>query len=154
MLCASGFNPYADEMFSAVKGEGAFLNGQSIHADSAPLNQTLFCLGTSPYYPELTDETFRLARIAFDASLDLRRMASAELDLCAVAAGRAGLYVELGLSLWDYAAGMLIVREAGGLCCDPSGADTVLQLGRSAVFAGGPQALSDFLRLTGAVCHE
>ena len=115
---AAVYNPYMDELFTAVRGAGAFLNFRLIHVETAPLSETIFCFGTSPYYADLTDETFRLARIAYDATLDLRRFASAELDLCAVAAGRAGLYFELSLSLWDYAAGALIVTEAGGVLRD------------------------------------
>ena len=153
VLCACVYDPYADEMFSAIKGQGAFLNGQPIHADPSPLGETLFCLGSSPYYPELTDETFRLARIAFDACLDLRRLASAELDLCAVAAGRAGLYFELRLSLWDYAAGMLIVQEAGGVCVDMDGSEVKFGIEKAPILAGGPRAVREFLELTAGDAH-
>lgn len=151
VLCACVYDPYTDEMFSAIKGQGAFLNGRPIHADPAPLNESLFCLGSSPYYPELTDETFRLARIAFDNSLDLRRLASAELDLCAIAAGRAGLYFELRLSLWDYAAGMLLVEEAGGLVLSIDGSPLRFGIEKTSVLSGGKQAVADFLALTKGV---
>lgn len=147
VLLASVLNPYADELFTAVKGCGAFLNGRPIHAEDAPLSETVFCLGTSPYRPELTDETFRLARIAMDASLDLRRFASAELDLCNVAAGRAGLYFELELSTWDYAAGKLLVEEAGGVCLRIDGGEIPLDGSKPSVLAGGRQAVADFLAL-------
>ena len=148
VLCACVYDPYAHEMFHAIKGQGAFLNGSPIHADPSPLKDTLFCLGSSPYYPELTEETFRLARIAFDNSLDLRRLASAELDLCAIAAGRAGLFFELRLSLWDYAAGMLLVSEAGGVCLSIDGSPLKFGIERTSVLAGGKQAVADFLALT------
>ena len=148
VLCACVYNPYANEMFHAIKGHGAFLNGSPIHADPSPLNETLFCFGSSPYYPELTDETFRLARIAFDNSLDLRRLASAELDLCALAAGRAGLYFELRLSLWDYAAGMLMVNEAGGVVLSIDGSPLRFGIEKTSVLAGGRQAVADFLALS------
>ena len=151
VLCACVYDPYTDEMFSAIKGQGAFLNGRPIHADPSPLNESLFCLGSSPYYPELTDETFRLARIAFDNSLDLRRLASAELDLCAIAAGRAGLYFELRLSLWDYAAGMLLVEEAGGLVLSIDGSPLRFGIEKTSVLSGGKQAVADFLALTKGV---
>ena len=147
LLAAAVYNPYAGEMFTAVKGEGAFLNGRRIHADAAPLSETVFCLGSSPYRPDLADEAFRLARIAFDASLDLRRFASAELDLCMVAAGRAGLFFELSLSFWDYAAGSLIVTEAGGVCSTITGGPLPLDGSKSTLAAGGKQAYSDFMAL-------
>ena len=56
------YNPYVDEMFSAVKGEGAFLNGKPIHVDPAPLSETVICFGSAPYNPELTARTFALAQ--------------------------------------------------------------------------------------------
>ena len=147
LLAAAVYNPYAGEMFTAVKGEGAFLNGRRIHADAAPLRETVFCFGSSPYRPDLADEAFRLARIAFDASLDLRRFASAELDLCMVAAGRAGLFFELSLSFWDYAAGSLIVAEAGGVCSTITGGPLPLDGSKSTLAVGGKQAYSDFMAL-------
>ncbi len=144
---AAVYDPYVDELFTAIKGEGAFLNGAPIRADSAPLRETIFCFGSSPYNMELADESFRLGRIAFENSLDLRRFASAELDLCSVAAGRAGLYFELRTSFWDYAAGMLIVREAGGVCTALDGSPLPLDGSRSSVLAGGAQAYEDFRKL-------
>ena len=62
-----------------------------------------------------------MARLLFDRCLDLRRSGSAALDLCDVAAGRAGCYFECRLSPWDFAAGGLIVREAGGVVTDLTG---------------------------------
>lgn len=147
VMAACVYDPYKDELFSAVRGEGACLNGAPIHAEQTPLSETICCMGTSPYRPELADETFRLARIAFDASLDLRRFASAELDLCAVGAGRAGLYYELSASLWDFAAGALIVEEAGGVCTDITGAPLKYDGQKSSVLAGSALAHADFLAL-------
>lgn len=57
----------------------------------------------------------------FKEALDIRRSGSAALDLCAIAAGRAELYFELLISPWDYAAGYLLVKEAGGLVTDIDG---------------------------------
>lgn len=144
---AAVYDPYVDEMFTAIRGKGAFLNGEHIHADSAPLRETVTCFGTSPYNTELADETFRLARIAFDNSLDLRRCGSAELDLCYVAAGRAGVYLELSVSFWDYAAGMLIVREAGGICTALDGSPLPRDGSKSSILAGGAQAYEEFRKL-------
>ena len=113
-----------------------------------PLSDSVVCYGTSPYSTELADETFRLARIAFNAGLDLRREGSAELDLCSVAAGRAGLYFEMQVSLWDYAAGALLVREAGGVCQDIRGAELPFDGSKPTILAGGSHAVMDFLKLT------
>lgn len=148
LRAAAVYNPYVDEMFTAVKGEGAYLNGRRLHVSDAPLSDSVVCYGTSPYSMELADETFRLARIAFDAGLDLRREGSAELDLCSVAAGRAGLYFEMQVSLWDYAAGALLVREAGGVCQDIRGAELPFDVSKPTILAGGSHAVMDFLKLT------
>ena len=142
------YNPYADEMFTAVRGQGAWLNGRPIHVSDAGLSENLVCCGSSPYAPELADRTFAIARAMYDASLDVRREASAALDLCSVAAGRAGLYFELQLSLWDYAAGALIVEEAGGQCCTIDGGCFPTDGSKSSMLAGSPAAVSDFFRIS------
>ena len=146
-LCGAILNPYADELFTAVRGEGAFLNGRRIHVDEGPLADTLVVCGTAPYSPEAVGETFRLMERAYRASLDIRRQGSAALDLCSVAAGRAGAYFELALSLWDYAAGALLVEEAGGLCTRPDGSPLPYDSSRPAILAGGPAAWADLRAL-------
>ncbi len=149
-LCASAvYNPYVDEMFSAVAGQGAYLNGRQIHVDDVPLSESVVCFGTAPYDSSLWGRTFSLAEKVNRASLDLRRQGSAELDLCSVAAGRAGVYFELSVSLWDYAAGMLLVNEAGGRCCRTDGSPLPFDGTKTDIAAGSPRALADFLRLAG-----
>lgn len=108
------YNPYLDEMFTAVKGQGAYLNGKPIHVTKEPLNNAIVLFGTAPYYEELSRKSFELAYDLFTRALDVRRSGSAAIDLCSVAAGRADMFFELRLSPWDYAAGSLIVTEAGG----------------------------------------
>ena len=109
------YNPYLDEMFWAKRGEGAFCNGTPIHVSDQPLSNGIVLFGTSPYNEELAKRSFELAYDYFCKALDVRRSGSAALDLCAIAAGRAELYFELLLSPWDYAAGSLLVEEAGGV---------------------------------------
>ncbi|MCR5107578.1 MAG: inositol monophosphatase [Lachnospiraceae bacterium] len=108
------YNPFTSEMFTAVKGQGAFLNGKKIKVSSEPLDMGLVIFGTSPYYPGLPDKAFKLARYYLEKSIDVRRLGSAEIDLCYIACGRAELYFEPLLQPWDFAAGSLIVEEAGG----------------------------------------
>lgn len=108
------YNPYLDEMFYAQRGRGAYCNGKPIHVSDKPLSEGLTLFGSASYYSELVDDSFRLLRKCFDRSMDIRRSGSAAVDLCTIAAGRAELYFELRLQPWDYAAGSLIVREAGG----------------------------------------
>lgn len=109
------FSPYADEMFVANKGEGAYLNGNPIKTASRPLCEALFSFGTSPYYrSELAEHSFDVAKRLFMKCSDLRRSGSAAIDLCFLACGRTDIFFEDLLSPWDYAASFVIVNEAGG----------------------------------------
>ncbi len=107
------YDPFKDELFTAERGEGAYLNGEQIHISDAALDGSLVLFGTAPYNLKLADETLARVRSIYGKCQDVRRTGSAALDLCYVAAGRAGLYFELELSIWDYAAGALIAEEAG-----------------------------------------
>lgn len=109
------YNPYLKEIFWAKRGCGAYCNDKKIHVSEQPLNNGVVLFGSSPYYEELHKKSFEMAYNYFKQALDIRRSGSAALDLCSIAAGRAELYFELRLSPWDYAAGSLIVEEAGGI---------------------------------------
>lgn len=109
------YNPYLNELFWAKRGEGAYCNDKKIHVSEHDLSNGIVLFGTSPYDMDLAKKSFEMAYKYFCQALDIRRSGSAALDLCAIAAGRAELYFELILSPWDYAAGMLIVEEAGGI---------------------------------------
>ena len=108
------YNPYANELFYARKGRGAFLNGQPIRVSDLPYNMALVELGTSPYDAELAKQTMAAAGRFLSECGDLRRSGSAAIDLCGVACGRADIFIELRLRPWDVSAGALIVEEAGG----------------------------------------
>ena len=127
-------NPYLDETFSAISGEGAYMNGNAIHVSSDDLENGVVLFGSSPYNTELAKDSFELAYEYFQKCLDIRRSGSAALDLCSIASGRAELYFELILSPWDFAAGALIVEEAGGIVTTVEG-DTLLCLEKSSVLA-------------------
>ncbi len=147
LLAGAVYNPYVEEMFHAVRGGGAFLNGKPIHTEEAPLSETLICVGTAPYRTDLIQESFRRIQQLCRVGLDIRRQGSAALDLCSVAAGRAGLYLELSTSLWDYAAGVLLVREAGGDCLSAQGEALPFDGSKPSIVAGSRQALADFWAL-------
>lgn len=108
-------NPYLRETYYAIAGEGAFMNGKAIHVSNEELENSIVLFGSSPYNTELAKASFELAYEYFQKCLDIRRSGSAALDLCAVAAGRAEIFFEMILSPWDFAAGALIVEEAGGI---------------------------------------
>ena len=109
------FSPGTNELFLAVKGHGATLNGQPIHVSQVNvLRNALVEMAFGHREPELLHRTLGiLPRLAHSVS-DLRRLGSCAYDLCCVASGRSDGYVELGLHLYDYAAGYVILNEAGG----------------------------------------
>lgn len=115
------FNPYSDMMFSAVRGCGAFLNGKPIHSSTDPLSRSLVEFGTSPYYPELSADSFAISAEYLKRGADLRRFGTAAWDLSLCACGRLGVYFELRLGLWDYCAGALIAMESGCKVTDIKG---------------------------------
>ena len=115
------YDPYKNEMFSAKRGGGAFLNGAPIHVSDKPLSEGIFAMGTALYRREYFPPTLRLTQQHFARSCDFRRMGAAALDLCAVACGRVELFFEYSLCPWDYAAGSLLVEEAGGAVCTLEG---------------------------------
>lgn len=118
------YNPYTDELFSAQKGKGSYCNGQKIEVSGAEtIEKSLIAIGTSPYYKEMAEENFKVFQAVFKDCQDIRRSGSAALDLAYVACGRIDAYFERNLKIWDYAAGMLLVREAGGRVTDYRGND-------------------------------
>jgi len=115
------FNPVSAEMFTAINGEGAYLNQKRIRVSPIEtLSTSLLCTGFPP------DQRHQQTNIAYYAGYTLRshgvrRDGSAALDLCSVACGRFEAFWEFGLKSWDTAAGMLLVKEAGGMVTDFSG---------------------------------
>ncbi len=116
------YDPMRDELFSALKGHGAYLNDRPIHVSHADtLIRSLLATGF-PYDRAVSKENnLNYFNALLMASQEVRRSGSASLDLCSVAAGRLDGYWELKLQPWDVAAGSLIVREAGGMVSDFSG---------------------------------
>ncbi len=113
------YDPMRDELFSALKGRGAYLNDRPIHVSHTDtLIHSLLATGF-PYDRVVSKENnLNYFNALLMASQEIRRSGSASLDLCSVAAGRLDGYWELKLQPWDVAAGSLIVREAGGMVSD------------------------------------
>lgn len=129
------YDPFREDIYYAKKGKGSFLNGNPIHVSEAvSLSETIIAIGTSPYNKELTDENFRRIRSVFEKSQDIRRTGTAALDLAYVACGRTGGFFEPLLNPWDFAAGMLLVMEAGGRITDFAG-ESLNLLKKSSVVA-------------------
>lgn len=130
------FNPYANEIYEAEHGHGAFMNSQRLAVTDVSLQDSVVAFGTSPYNTETTDLTFERIKELYRGCQDIRRMGSAALDICQVAAGRIGLYFEAALSLWDYAAAQLILLEAGGRIVNFQGKEIPLSMNKTSVIVG------------------
>ena len=111
--CAWVYQPYTEEMWTAVKGGGAFLNARRLRAEDIPLEKGVAAVGAAKHYGCDLDPFFRLLRKLFERCLGLRDGGSAAIDLCRIASGGNICYLEAMLSPWDYAASSLILREAG-----------------------------------------
>lgn len=113
------YDPTRDEAFYALKGGGAFLNGEPIHVSEQDNLEDALLVTGFPYdialHPEIHLGMFSDLIVK---ARGLRRDGSAAIDLCYIACGRFDAYWELGLSPWDVAAGNLIVSEAGGKISD------------------------------------
>ena len=109
------YNPFTDEMFHAVAGQGAFLNDSPIEvARETELSRALIATGF-PYVKDGIDPMVKRLGKVLAHCADIRRLGSAALDICWLAAGRLDGYYE-SLSLWDFAAARLIALEAGATC--------------------------------------
>ena len=129
------YNPVLDELFTAERGKGAFLNERRVRvAARRRLADAVVACGL-PHYGRGDLELFHKEAAAVMGTVaGLRRFGSAALDLAWVAAGRFDAYWERDLSPWDTAAGMILVREAGGFATDLDGGDAIIQTGN--VIAG------------------
>jgi myo-inositol-1(or 4)-monophosphatase len=121
LLAGVVLNPANGEMFTAARGEGAFLNEKPIHVSQAD-RIAVSLLGTGfPTHKRQQNPNIHYYWQFTLASHGVRRVGAAALDLCSVACGRLDGFWEFGLKPWDTAAGALIVREAGGVVTDWAG---------------------------------
>jgi len=125
------------ECFSAIKGNGAWVNDKPIKVSAQnKLGDSLIATGF-PYNDfKLQDKYMDLFKHLMTCSQGLRRIGSASVDLCYVACGRFEAFYEYGLKPWDVAAGALIVKEAGGKLCEFNGGDNYI-FGKTIVSTNG-----------------
>jgi myo-inositol-1(or 4)-monophosphatase len=140
------YNPVTDELYLGERGKGAFLNDRRLRvAARARLADALVACGL-PHYGRGDLGEFRKEIGAVQQRVaGLRRFGSAALDLAYIAAGRFDAYWERNLSPWDMAAGMLLVREAGGYVTDLDGGDAMFAKGH--IIAGNEAMHRDLLRV-------
>lgn len=144
------YDPTRDEMFTVITGQGAQRNGSSIRCSQrATLDDSIIATGFYYDRGEIMSRTLTAIRHLFEQHniRGLRRMGSAAIDLAWVACGRFEGFFEYQLAPWDYAAGMLLIREAGGRCADRRGAD--LKLDSGSVIVGNGQVFDALVEVVG-----
>lgn len=151
------FDPLRDELYTASKGDGAFINDRRMRVSKRE-NLGGAMIGTGFPFRQREHLTAQLdmTRAILGQAEDIRRSGSAALDLAYVAAGRYDGYFEIGLKPWDLAAGVLLVHEAGGRYCDFAGRDGIpasgnliagnLNVAKALVDAVGNQATPELLK--------
>ncbi|MBQ3786418.1 MAG: inositol monophosphatase [Lachnospiraceae bacterium] len=106
------YHPYTDQLWSAVKGDGAYLNNKLLKLNDSALNEGICAFGCARYNEG--DKVFKVIEELFMNSLSIRNGGSAAIDLCRIASGSNVGYVEMKLQPYDYAAASVIITEAGG----------------------------------------
>ena len=120
------YDPLRDELFTASKGDGAFVNDRRMRVTKREgLSGAMLATGFPYRQREHIEPQLAMTRALLREAEDIRRTGSAALDLAYVAAGRLDGYFEIGLKPWDMAAGCLLVREAGGTFCDFAGREGI-----------------------------
>mgnify|MGYP004703057569 FL=1 len=138
------YDPMRNELFSAARGQGAQLNGYRLRGSSArDLDGTILATGFPFKAKQHAAPFINVVAKLFTQCADFRRTGSAALDLAYVAAGRTDGYFEIGLKPWDFAAGELLVREAGGLVTDFTGGHGYISSGN--IVAGNPRVVRAIL---------
>ncbi|MGI9258979.1 MAG: inositol monophosphatase family protein [Gammaproteobacteria bacterium] len=141
------YDPLRQEIFSASRGQGAQLDGRKIRVSRRPSMQHSLIATGFPYRAnkKYLDQYLEMLKAVISVSAGIRRPGSAALDLCYVAAGRVDGFWEIGLNIWDVAAGALIIKEAGGRISDFRGSDGYLQSGN--IVAGNPKIYAALSKL-------
>ena len=151
------FDPLRDELYTASKGDGAYINDRRMRVSKREnLGGAMIATGFPFRQREHLTAQLDMTRALLGQAEDIRRSGSAALDLAYVAAGRYDGYFEIGLKPWDMAAGVLLVHEAGGRYCDFAGRDGIpasgniiagnLNVAKAMVDAIGQQATPGLLK--------
>jgi myo-inositol-1(or 4)-monophosphatase len=138
------YDPNTNEMFTASRGAGAFLNDRRIRVSRRTrLNEALIGTGFPFRQFDHVDAYLAMFKELTQKTAGIRRPGAASLDLAYVASGRFDGFWEMGLSPWDMAAGVLLIQEAGGLVSDLSGEANYLTTGN--LVAGTPKIFGQLL---------
>ena len=123
IICGVIFDPIKDEIFLAEKDQGSYLNNHRLRVSKRKKIEDCLILTGGPSYKDLNKNISfeNYIKISNLANSPIRKMGSASLDMAYIAAGRADGFFQKGLSYWDIAAGIILVKEAGGIISDFDG---------------------------------
>ncbi len=131
IICGIIYDPIKDEMFLSEKGNGSYLNNQRLRVSSrSKLKDCLIITGGPAFRSKDKDRQLSLSeyyKFSSKVMTPIRKMGSASLDMAYVAAGRCDGFWQRNLSYWDIAAGIILVKEAGGFVTDFKGSDKYLE---------------------------
>lgn len=140
------YDPNRNELFTASRGKGAFLNDRRIRVSKrVRMNESLIGTGFPFKNLQHSDAYIAMFRELTEKTAGLRRPGAAALDLAYVACGRTDGFFEIGLKPWDMAAGALLVQEAGGLVSDFAGEAAYLDTGN--LVSGNPKVFAQLLQI-------
>lgn len=140
------YDPVRDELFTASRGDGARLNDRRLRvSNNIKIEKSLIGTGFPFKHPELFTTYLAIFEQMLPVVGGMRRAGSAALDLAYVAAGRFDGFFEFGLQPWDIAAGVLLIKEAGGLVSDAAGSEQFLENGN--IITGNPKIFKNLLQI-------
>ncbi len=143
--------PYTKEIFWAEKGKGAYLNDKRIECSkNAQLSECLGLMEFNPYFKNDSASAMDHALKIFSSCQDIRTFGSAAVELAYIACGRADVFLGRYLKPWDYAAGIVIVEEAGGVVTNTDGKISMAELNQHIV-AANSEVYEEFLALINGV---
>lgn len=146
MIAGFVYNPYVDEMYKAVKNEGAFLNDKPLKIEDRAVSEGVIAFGCARYNESKIDVLFSTVKELFLKSLSIRSGGSAAIDLSRIAKGANVIYIELKLQPYDYAAASVILEEAGGLITRIGGGEISLTEPCS-ILAGTKKAHEEVMKI-------
>jgi myo-inositol-1(or 4)-monophosphatase len=147
IICGIIYDPIKDEMFAAEKGNGCYLNNQRIRVAARTKLKDCIIFTGGPKYDskdnELTLQEYK--KVSSEVEISIRKLGSAALDMAYVAAGRCDGFWQRNLSYWDIAAGIILIKEAGGFITDFKGGDDYIQ--NKTIIAGNSKINEEMIKI-------